>query len=210
MALAKSRDANATQEIRANDILEVVDVARGPESVAPLAFDVVPPEGWAAHWGARAPRDEGARGLSTAQIVLPKRRLGWVVVSAMIAAATILAAAAVRFAWRSGIDGGDATATVAPTTPTQVPPMPRALPTTTTATDAAKASGAVPLVDIATLPVARTTGTIVAPPRSRLFVDGALVHGASSVVKCGKHSVKLGAARARRVEVPCGGELSVR
>ena len=207
MALATARDANATQEIRANDILEVVEVARGPESVAPLAFDVVPAEGWAAHWN--APRDEDARGLSTAQIVLPKRRLGWLVASAMIAAATVLAAAAVRLAWRSGLDGGDATVAVAPMTPTQVASTPRATPTTN-ATDAAKAKSTVPLVDISSLPVAATTGTIVAPPRSRLVVDGALVRGASSVVKCGKHSVKLGAAKAQRVDVPCGSELSVR
>jgi hypothetical protein len=55
------------------------------------------------------------------------------------------------------------------------------------------------------------TGTIIGVPKRKLVVDGAAVHGSVATVTCGKHSVKVGAARAAHVvDVPCGGKINVR
>jgi hypothetical protein len=44
----------------------------------------------------------------------------------------------------------------------------------------------------------------------RLFIDGRLVQGNRSEVKCGKHVVKCGSqGTPRTVDVPCGGEITV-
>jgi hypothetical protein len=54
-------------------------------------------------------------------------------------------------------------------------------------------------------------GRVVSPGKSTVFVDGKRV-AAPATVTCGKHSLKVVAmgARAREVDVPCGGIVSVR
>jgi hypothetical protein len=57
---------------------------------------------------------------------------------------------------------------------------------------------------------APTTGTVIGAADHRLYVDGRLVTGNKSEVKCGKHVIQSGSqGTPRTVDVPCGGEITV-
>jgi hypothetical protein len=71
-------------------------------------------------------------------------------------------------------------------------------------------SADVPVVDVTALPRPQT-GTIIGARNHRLYVDGALVRESTALVRCGVHSVKVGSAgKTQSVDVPCGGEITVR
>ena len=74
--------------------------------------------------------------------------------------------------------------------------------------NAPPASG-MPSVDIASLPVA-STGRILGARGRRLVVDGAVVSGDAAIVQCGKRAIKVGKRKARMIDVPCGGEVTIR
>ncbi|MDP9150920.1 MAG: hypothetical protein M3O36_13400, partial [Myxococcota bacterium] len=57
------------------------------------------------------------------------------------------------------------------------------------------------------------TGTVrLRRPASpnHVWLDGAKLTGASSVVSCGTHQIKVGArSRPRAIEVPCGAQIEI-
>lgn len=73
----------------------------------------------------------------------------------------------------------------------------------------APSPGAMPSVDIASLPVA-STGRILGARGRRLVVDGVVVSGEAAIVQCGKRAIKVGKRKARMIDVPCGGEVTIR
>ena len=211
-AVATSPDASL--EIRAEDILDEEPARCATSSVAPTSMDVTLPP---------LPRllpmrADASLELASEMVALPRRRLGGMVAAVMVCAGAILGAAMVRLAWPA-----DANATA---TATVRAPTPVAAAVVATATSAAAALPApapspvapraklapnqdVPLVDVSSLPRA-PLGTIVTTSRGALIVDGAYVAGRSVVVKCGKHTARVGwRGRTKTVEVPCSGEVSV-
>jgi hypothetical protein len=202
--------AERTQEIRAVDILEEVPAARvsedipvdvddepvqerrpGASSIAPLAIEVERPV-------LRPVRVtptliEAASSASFVARIGPPRRLRLIVEVTMAASLLILAAGALR-AHFSPTDG-DAT------------------PIVLVDESGRSTAGAPPAaVDVKNIPLASTaptTGTIARTTSAKLSVDGVPISGVSAMVPCGPHLIKVGSEKPRKVDVPCGGTLSV-
>lgn len=181
----------ATCEVRAEDVLEAIDLRRGsrvtyrssgdhPSSIAPLAIDTIAP--FDAFEGPDATRPPAPR-------PPPSKRIVGIVSGVLGVAVVILAVAGIRALVTKGHDADAAKA--AATAPT--PP-----PAATAATINADALPSVP-----------TTGTIVFAKKTSASVDGAKVTAGSAVVRCGSHTVKQGRASARKIDVPCGGTVVV-
>jgi hypothetical protein len=58
-----------------------------------------------------------------------------------------------------------------------------------------------------------TVGTLRVDPQAeghRVWVDGVLLTAEAALVRCGEHQVRVGSTgRAKTVDVPCGGEITV-
>lgn len=131
-----------------------------------------------------------------------RKRLGRIVIGVCAVAVAILGLGLARRAMAGG-DDEPAAANAAPT----------AQAASASARDEATASGGapssgVPMVDVNALPAPRT-GTILGPPKRAIVVDGVVVKGGRAIVTCGPHSVKTG-KKARTVDVPCDGTVTVR
>ena len=159
---------SATQEIRPDDVIDVFDPNRRPESLSPVGFD-------------------------TAAIVLPRRRLGYVVASAVAGACLILVAAAI-----SGMSGPRA-------------PVPHAGPATPSLPTVAAIPPPVPPPPAAVADA--TTGTLRLDDSvegQRVYLDGMVLKATAAILRCGPHNVAIGSAsRVRTVDVPCGGEVTL-
>lgn len=175
---------------------------RQAHSVAPVAFDVdvdlAPPP----------PRRKNLAD-STMQIILdltrvprrmPKRRLGWVVAMAVGVSVLILGAGLTRRALSSEDDTMGATLAAmvatqksAAATPSPVIPKPTPAPAATSP------------ASLAPSPV----GTVVGPT-GRVYIDGKQVRGTSAIVPCGSHKIRIApATKAKAIDVPCGGDLTL-
>jgi len=182
----------ATCEVRAEDVLEAIDLRRGsrvsyrsssehPSSIAPLAIDTIAPfDGFESPDATRPPPPRPP----------PSKRIVGIVSGVLGVAVVILAVAGIRALITNGHDSEAAKAAAA--APAAPPPA------TTAATINADALPSVP-----------TTGTIVFAKKSSASVDGARVTAGSAVVRCGTHTVKQGRASARKIDVPCGGTVVV-
>jgi hypothetical protein len=153
----------STVEISADDMIEVVDPNRPIRSLAPVGYDTA--------------------------IVLPRRRLGWVVVAAVGVALGVLLLAVVQGA---------------------SPPPVRAAAATPAARTAEPAS---PVLAATTPTPASTVGTLRLDPSveaQRVFVDGVALSASAALLRCGPHDVAMGSiGRTRTIDVPCGGEVTV-
>jgi len=153
----------STVEISADDVIEVVDPNRRIRSLAPVGYDTA--------------------------IVLPRQRLGWVVLAVVGMALVVLVLAVVQ---------------------SPSPPPVRA----SAATPAAKTAESSPPVLAATTPApASTVGTLRLDPSveaQRVFVDGVALSASAALLRCGPHDVAMGSiGRTRTIDVPCGGEVTV-
>ncbi|HEX3343905.1 MAG TPA: hypothetical protein VHS09_04995 [Polyangiaceae bacterium] len=152
----------STVEISADDVLEVVDPNRPVRSLAPVGYDTA--------------------------IVLPRRRLGWVVVATVCGAAGVLFLALVQGTAPSA-------APVAAATPAARPAeRPSTTPAVTTPT---------PASTVGTLRLDETV------EGQRVFVDGVALSAPAALLQCGPHEVAMGSGRTRTIDVPCGGEVTV-
>jgi hypothetical protein len=174
--------ASPTQEISTDDVLEVVDAIhprRRPSSLAPVGYD---------------PEEMHRR--------LPRRNLARYVFAAMAVAGLLLVVALVRSATSSpaprlpGAAYGPAPSTLVPTAPIDALPTP-APPTTASPTPTTEA----------------TTGTLRidgSAEGQKVYLDGVVLTASAALLRCGPHVLAVGSlARARIVDVPCGGDLTV-
>jgi hypothetical protein len=150
-------------EISADDVIEVVDPNRPVRSLAPVGYDTA--------------------------IVVPRQRLGWVVLAVVGIALAVLVLAVVQ---------GTS------------PPAVRA----SAAVPAAKTAEPSSPVLAATTPApASTVGTLRLDPSveaQRVFVDGVALSASAALLRCGPHDVAMGSiGRTRTIDVPCGGEVTV-
>ena len=153
----------STVEISADDVIEVVDPNRPVRSLAPVGYDTA--------------------------IVVPRQRLGWVVLAVVGIALAVLVLAIVQ---------GTS------------PPAVRA----SAAVPAAKTAEPSSPVLAATTPApASTVGTLRLDPSveaQRVFVDGIALSASATLLRCGPHDVAMGSiGRTRTIDVPCGGEVTV-
>ena len=211
---APKPSAAQTQEVRAADILEAVPIpppsvdilveheepiaAPPPKrveppsqrrhtasSIAPIAIEIPLPR--SPRFAAPEPRVSADSSIVEIRVG-PPRRLRAIVEVAMAVSLLILAAGAVRAHMSSEPEG---------------PPIILTQPNTSSAT-APPAT-----VDVQNLPAVPTTGTIARADAARVVIDGTKLSASSAVVPCGSHVLRIGNAKPRSVDVPCGGTLSI-
>jgi hypothetical protein len=219
-ARASAPSPDASLEILPEDILEEEPARCTTSSVAPTSVDItLPPMPLL-----RAMSADASLEIYSEVLVLPRRRLGGMVAAVMVCAGAILGAALVRLAWpadanatsttsprvQAPVAARDAIPTTLPAATPRPDPTPRAqAPVVVAPPRAQPTSNEVPLVDVSTLRSA-PLGTIVTASRGALIIDGLYVPGRSAVVKCGKHTARVGwHGRTKTVDVPCSGEVSV-
>lgn len=207
----KPLGADATGEIEALDILEVLDV-RQPSSIAPFAVDMKPQP---------PPREPyPSRGSSTVQL---ERAAGIPAISenAVVAAATVLALCIV-----AGVGGvllgssQSARATLASVSARRAPRSAIVLeareevtqsPLTALAKDVEDVSAPASAPAVTHRTMSGGTGILhVVGSVSGALVDGTphRVVGGAVTVACGHHRVKLPGRSVRNVNVPCGGSTT--
>jgi hypothetical protein len=210
--------AEATQELQALDVLEIVETmkasgarARRPassnSSIAPVGLDLAADSSGA--------NDEV---YPTAGHIIPvkRRRLRGVVFGALGGCALILVAAGIaRVSHASGQNDSTSAATAAAlpvATPTSAT-TPAAASPTTVATTAPPGGGAQAApAATATQTGSASTGTVrldrPAVP-GHVWLDGKKLSSSSAMVSCGTHQIRVGLRRTHSIDVPCGGEIGV-
>jgi hypothetical protein len=196
----------ATQEIDASDVLEVIQVAREERHSSPsllrVGFDV---------------DVELGRNDETCQIRLAARRkvLSRYVIGAVAVSCLILVASVVKREVGSSDAHASTGALPAPS------PAARPLPSTPTASTAAIPPPPPAPISIPSPPAAASTSSdttastsgsirFTAPAKAGwLWLDGKRLSGTSAIVSCGTHQVKVGYNAKHAVAVPCGGEVAL-
>jgi hypothetical protein len=150
----------------------------------------------------RRPESLAPTTYDTAGYSVPRTNLTRYVVGALAVSGVILVAAAAR----TFFGGQPSVAEQAPRSvtaaPAAAPQAPEKRPTSAPAIPPPPPSSP-----------AITTGTLRLDPAlqgQRVMVDGVLLSVPAALIQCGPHEVAVGAsARAREIEVPCGGEVTV-
>jgi hypothetical protein len=129
-----------------------------------------------------------------------RRRLRGIVIGALSACVLILIAAGIaRVSHASSEPGATSSASSGSDSPVAAAAAP-----------SPAAPAAAPTPD--STPGAPTTGTLRLDrslvPRS-VFLDGKKLVTRADAVTCGPHQIKVGRAKARPIDVPCGGELRI-
>jgi hypothetical protein len=212
--------AEATQELQAADVLEVLGTgalssdatklpaARKPfssqSSIAPVGLDLM---------DKAEVREEEINPTMEVRLPVRRRRLGKVVAVAVGACALILVAAGVARVGRASDEPAKSAASA---------PAPSPTVTSTGASTSTSAPAAVPSPTAAVAPIGATgpgasstsTGTVHLVGRAataRVWLDGKkLTTGTTSaLLSCGTHKIKVSGTRAHSIDVPCGGSVDV-
>jgi hypothetical protein len=191
------RTPEATQEIQASDVLEMVDLPTREQQSSPsimrvgVDIDVEPND-------------------FTRQVFLAARRrtLTRYVVGAVSVSCAILFLSVLKHASASGASGdAPKTAAVAPRSPLSVPAV--AAPAVAIPAPIA-AAAPVSAAPVSTPDPASTVGTVRFTARPGWSVlDGKRLNATSAIVPCGLHQVKVGMGPRHDIVVPCGGEVSI-
>lgn len=133
-------------------------------------------------------------GVGLPMAVVAQRRLAW-------ALGTVLACVVALFVGEAVASGAGQPPPAAAAAPARSQPVLIAATSTPT-------TSSMTTIDVRSLPVAPVVGTIVAPSGA-LLIDGKRVRGTTAVVACGPHIVKTSRTKARPVDVPCSGVITV-
>jgi hypothetical protein len=206
----------ATQELQALDVVEIVQTPMAPSVRAPVSSNSsIAPVGLEIRPHKAAAADEEVNPTMEIHLPVRRRRLGVVVGAALSACALILVAAGVARVVHasSGPEGaaGDLRTNAAVTAAT----APASLaPASTATSQATAASASVPAATTST--VASSSGVSTGTVRldrpaypGHVWLDGKKLASSSAMVSCGTHQIKVGFRRAHSIDVPCGGELGV-
>jgi hypothetical protein len=200
----------ATQELQALDVLEIVEALKSTpraapgtavtrkastsnSSIAPVGLDLMPQ---------RAVADEEANPTMEIRLPVRRRRLGGIVVGAIAGCALILVAAGIA---RVGHASSSPDVTSSPAT------LPATTATATTTFPAATLAPA-PAIPAPTSLDLSSTGTVrLDRPATagHVWLDGKKLSSSSAMVSCGTHQIKVGRGRTHSVDVPCGSEIGV-
>ena len=155
--------------------------------------------------------DEDEDGFRSMTFPFPgaRRHLGWIAATVVtVALATFGIAVAQPHGSSSASSTHAASAARSPVVSRDVAPQPVA----THATTSAAVESAIPTVSVQSLPQVEvgTVSLAASVSNHRLFIDGHVASGGSSVVSCGSHYVKVGSRGvSHRIVVPCGEEVIV-
>jgi hypothetical protein len=206
--------AEATQELQAADVLEVLGTkglatAGAPRkplgsqsSIAPVGLDLAVRDA--------AGDEEEDRG-ATGHVLLsaPRRRFKGLVVGVVAGCAAILVAAGVARVVHASDEPSSASHASAPaavtttqaSSPAAPSPSPKSAPAPATPSPAPLATSD-----------SNSTGSVRLdkPAKAgRVWLDGQKLTSSSALVSCGTHRIKVGYGRTHSIDVPCGGEVGV-
>jgi hypothetical protein len=186
----------ATQEIDASDVLEVIAIdreeARSFPSLVPVGIEVGPER-----------RDDSIR----LRLAARRRELSRYVIGAVAVSCAILVASVVK---REVVPKAEAVSVATPHAAVVAPsalPTPRApAPQPPPVNASGPVAAAVPVPDA---PTTGSGGIRFAPPAKAgwVWLDGKRLTATSAIVTCGTHQVKVGYSPRHAVVVPCGGEV---
>jgi hypothetical protein len=203
----------ATQELQALDVLEIVETlknaprgapgttvtrkaATSNSSIAPVGLDLTPE---------REVADEEVNPTMEVRLPARRRRLGGIVIGAIAGCALILVAAGIARVGHASSSPSPASSPAVPATIAVVPATTGA-PVIAPATTTPPASLAPASLDTS------STGTVrldrPATP-GHVWLDGKKLSSSSAMVSCGTHQIKVGRGRTHSVDVPCGSEIGV-
>lgn len=201
--------AEATQEVNAIDVLEVIEThlpstnqplppPRAPSasasSIAPVGLDLMP---------SRA-MDEEINPTMEIRLPRPRRNLGGIVVAAVSACTLLLVAAGLARV-------GHASDEASPSSAASRAPFVNAA--VTTASPEPTVSPTVPAAQAITnqAPDLPSTGTVLIGRSSagHVQLDGRNLAASSAIVSCGTHQIRIGHGKPHSIDVPCGGEITV-
>ena len=200
----------ATQELQALDVLEIVETlkavsraapgtavgrkaATSNSSIAPVGLDLMPQ---------RAVADEEVNPTMEIRLPVRRRRLGGVVIGAIAGCALILVAAGIARV-------GHASSSPATSSPLAMPTTTAAATATSapTTTTTALTGGPAPApLDVSSTGTVRLDRPATA---GHVWLDGKKLSSKSALVSCGTHQIKVGRGRTHSVDVPCGSEIGV-
>ncbi|HEX3344187.1 MAG TPA: hypothetical protein VHS09_06415 [Polyangiaceae bacterium] len=204
----------ATQELQALDVLEIVETlknapratagaVRGPivtrkalasnSSIAPVGLDLAPRRGGG---------DEEANPTMELRLPMRRRRLGGVVIAAIAGCALILVAAGIARV-------GHASSTP---DPASSPPVTAAAVATTAAPPAVPGTSSPAATASPSPNDTASTGTVRLDKPAvagHVWLDGKKLSSKSALVSCGTHQIRVGRGRTHSVDVPCGSEIGV-
>jgi hypothetical protein len=203
----------ATQELQALDVVEIVQTPMAPSvrapvssnsSIAPVGLEIRPQKAAAA--------DEEVNPTMEIHLPVRRRRLGVVVGAALSACALILVAAAVARVVHAS-SGPEATAgDLRTNAAVAAATAPASLATATSQATAAPVTPASTSASTAASSSGVSTGTVRLDRPAyagHVWLDGKKLSSSSVLVSCGTHQIKVGRARTHSVDVPCGAEISV-
>jgi hypothetical protein len=220
---------NATQEVQAGDVLEIIEkgglaarpapLPRFEEPVDEISVEIVPDESPRFRTSSASsiapvdlnlapPLDDEMTGSIDVVATARRKRFG-LLVGAAVGACSALLLLAIGFKLAGSSSDGDlakasGVGTTVQTTPAATTQSPAAA-TPITTTPAAKGMTAA-----ATPATASTIGTLVIESKAKkVWLDGKRLNGSSAMIPCGSHTVKLGKSSVQTVDVPCGGEYHV-
>jgi len=203
----------ATQELQALDVLEIVETLKsGPRatpgtavvrksltsnsSIAPVGLDLMPQQ--------QAPADEEANPTMEVRLPVRRRRLGGIVVGAVAGCALILVAAGIARVGHASSPPAASSPAIATTTAT--------ITATSAPPDTAPASTTAPASQAPASTDGSSTGTVrLQRPATagHVWLDGKKLSSSSALVSCGTHQIKVGRGRTHSVDVPCGADIAV-
>jgi hypothetical protein len=219
---------NATQEVQAGDVLEVIEkgglaarpapLPRFEDGVEEVSVEIVPDESPRFRTSSASsiapvdlnlapPLDDEMTG-SIDVIAVARRKRFSLIVGAAVGSCAVLLVIAIGCKISGGSNeteiakaSGVAAPLQTPAAATQKPAS--ALPVVT------KPATTTPAI-IATPATASTIGTIIIDSKAKkVWLDGKRLSGSSAMIQCGSHKVKIGKSSAQTVDVPCGGEAHV-
>jgi hypothetical protein len=154
------------------------------------------------------PEDERA-GVST--LFVRRRRLGWIVASVLATCVAVLAGAVVVTAGAAppaAVSHAPPAATALPAGAGVAAASRRTFAKTSASSRLVVSNEEVPTIDVRSLP-APVVGTVVGAGSTAFLIDGKRARG-GVVVACGRHVVRTSHAKSHAVDVPCGGQITVR
>jgi hypothetical protein len=203
----------ATQELQALDVVELVQTPIAPSvrapvssnsSIAPVGLEIRPQKAAAA--------DEEVNPTMEIHLPVRRRRLGVVVGAALSACALILVAAAVARVVHASSGPEGAASDLRTNAAVAAATAPASLTTSQATSAAASVTPATASASTATSSSGVSTGTVRLDRPAyagHVWLDGKKLSSSSAMVSCGTHQIKVGFRRAHSIDVPCGGELGV-
>jgi hypothetical protein len=203
----------ATQELQALDVVEIVQTPIAPSvrapvssnsSIAPVGLEIRPQKAAAA--------DEEVNPTMEIHLPVRRRRLGVVVGAALSACALILVAAGVARVVHASSGPEAAAGDLRTNAAVAAATAPASLATSQATSAAATVTPATTSASTATSSSGVSTGTVRLDRPAyagHVWLDGKKLSSSSAMVSCGTHQIKVGFRRAHSIDVPCGGELGV-